>query len=71
VAVLDGNHENRGELVLQHSHDGIDLDGQYTHETLRNVHAIWTRPVHLLTRLEQRKVMLSFDGKTLTEKTIS
>jgi hypothetical protein len=37
---------------------------------LKNVQAIWTRPVHLLTQMEQRKVMLSFDGKTLTEKTI-
>jgi stage V sporulation protein R len=71
ISVVDGNHDNRGELVLQHSHEGVDLDGQYTHETLKNVAAIWGRPVHLLTQLEQRKVMLSFDGKSLTEKTIT
>ena len=70
IRVIDGNFENRAELCLEHVHEGVDLDGQYTHETLKNVQAIWTRPVHLLTQMEQRKVMLSFDGKTLTEKTI-
>jgi stage V sporulation protein R len=71
IAVVDGNFENRAELLLEHTHEGVDLDAQYTHETLRNVQAIWTRPVHLLTKVESRKVLFTCDGKGLTEKTIS
>ena len=62
---------DRAELLLEHTHEGVDLDVQYTNETLRNVAAIWTRPVHLITRVESRKVLYTCDGKgSLTEKTI-
>ena len=71
IRVLDGNFENRAELLLEHIHEGIDLDGSYSQETLKNIHAIWTRPVHLQTLQEQRRTMLSFDGKSFTEKTMS
>lgn len=72
IAVVDGNFENRAELLLEHTHEGIDLDVQYTNETLRNVAAIWSRPVHLITQVESRKVLYTCDGKgSLTEKTIS
>jgi spore cortex formation protein SpoVR/YcgB (stage V sporulation) len=71
IAVVDGNFENRAELLMEHTHEGVDLDAQYTHETLRNVQAIWTRPVHLLTKVENRKVLFTCDGKGLTEKTLS
>ena len=71
IAVLDANFENRAELLLEHTHEGVDLDAQYTHETLRNVQAIWSRPVHLMTKVDERKVLYSCDASGLTEKTIS
>jgi len=71
IAVLDANFENRAELLLEHTHEGVDLDAQYTHETLRNVQAIWSRPVHLMTKVDDRKVLYSCDASGLTEKTIS
>jgi stage V sporulation protein R len=70
IAVIDANFENRGELLLEHTHEGVDLDAQYTHETLKNVQAIWSRPVHLMTTLDERKVIFSCDDKGLTEKTV-
>jgi len=70
IKVVDGNFENRAELLLEHSHEGVDLDGSYTHDTLRNIQAIWTRPCHLITMMEQRKIMLSFNGKDYSEKTM-
>jgi stage V sporulation protein R len=70
VRVVDGNYENRAELLLEHVHEGIDLDPSYTAETLRNLHAIWTRPVHLMTKQEQRDVIVTFDGSDLSEKTM-
>jgi len=71
IRVVDGNFENRAELCLEHVHDGVDLDASYGQETLKNLHAIWTRPVHILTMQDQRKVMISFDGRGFNERTIS
>jgi stage V sporulation protein R len=71
IKVIDGNFENRAELLLEHDHEGVDLDAQYTQETLRNVQAIWSRPAHLVTRIEKRKVLLTFNGQDFSEKTIS
>lgn len=71
IRVVDANHHNRGELLLEHDHTGIDLDPSYTQATLRNVYGIWTRPVHVLTRQEQREVLVSFDGSDFTERASS
>jgi stage V sporulation protein R len=71
IRVVDGNFENRAELLLEHDHEGVDLDGQYGQETLKNVQAIWNRPVHLLTAQEQRKTLISFDGQSFAEKPFS
>jgi stage V sporulation protein R len=71
IRVIDGNFENRAELLLEHVHEGVDLDVGYGQETLKNIHAIWTRPVHILTMQDQRRVMISFDGRGFNERTIS
>lgn len=70
ISVLDANYENRSEILLEHTYDGVDLDMQYAKETLRNVASIWTRPAHILTKQEDRLFMLSFDGQTFKEKII-
>jgi len=70
ICVTDGNFENRAELLLEHRHDGVDLDFAYARDTLRNLQYIWTRPVHLLTHFEERQVMLSFDGEALKERPV-
>ena len=70
ISVVNANHDNRGELLLEHAHEGVDLDPQYANETLQNVKAIWTRPVHLLTKIEARNVILSVDEKGFSENTI-
>ncbi|MBK9975383.1 MAG: SpoVR family protein [Planctomycetes bacterium] len=63
IEVHDGNYHNRGELLLVHRHEGFDLDGKYTRETLSNLHRIWNRPVHLASREEGKDVVFSFDGR--------
>ncbi len=66
--VVDANYENRSELLLEHTHDGVDLDMQYAKETLKNVSKLWTRPAHVLTKQEDRLCMLSYDGGQFKEK---
>jgi stage V sporulation protein R len=63
ISVVDGNYKNRGELLLRHEHNGVDLKQDFTMETLRNVHTVWTRPVYLETVIEDVKRIVSFDGK--------
>ena len=70
IRVIDGNFENRAELLLEHTHDGVDLDAGYAQDTLRNLHAIWSRSVHILTAQDQRRLMLSFDGSGFHERSV-
>ena len=68
IFVEDSNHENRGELLLHHRHEGMDLDGEHARATLTSLHRIWRRPVTLLTAFEGKRKALRFDGKDHAEK---
>lgn len=70
IYVEDGNYANRGELYLRHRHEGIDLRLDYARDTLRNLHKIWTRPVHLETVIDEKKRLLAFDGRDYSERRI-
>ena len=62
IRVRDGNHRNRGELYLEQEHFGVDLKVDHAQDTLRHLHRLWTRPVHLETSVDGRPTLLSFDG---------
>jgi stage V sporulation protein R len=68
IFVTDANFENRGELLLEHRHEGIDLRVDYAKDTLKNLHQIWTRPVHLKTAVEGKGKMFSYDGEKHIER---
>ncbi|MFT6603930.1 MAG: stage V sporulation protein R, partial [Bacteriovoracaceae bacterium] len=59
------NYKNRGELLLRHVHQGVDLDLNYAAETLKNIHFIWKRPVNISTTQEGVETFMSFDGKEI------
>jgi stage V sporulation protein R len=62
VQVTEANYGNRGELYLRHRYEGIPLDLEKARDTLRNLHRIWRRPVHLETADDEHGRLLSFDG---------
>jgi len=62
ISITDGNYKNRGELYLLHEHHGVDLQTGYARDTLTNLARLWGRPVHIETRLEEDRVVLSYDG---------
>lgn len=68
IRVTDGNFANRGELLLHHTHEGVDLKQDFAQDTLRNLYRIWKRPVNLETLVDDRKVRLSFDGTDHSSK---
>jgi stage V sporulation protein R len=62
IDVVDANYSNRGELYLKHRFEGVALDVENAKDTLKNLHRLWRRPVHLETVEEARDRLLSFDG---------
>lgn len=70
IDVVDANYENKGELVLSHRHDGMDLDPNYGKETLKNLQALWRRPVAVVTKVEGKPLMMRHDGTTFSEKKV-
>lgn len=67
IEAVDANFRNRGELVLKHLHEGVDLRPDYAKETLKNLFLIWKRPVHVDTIVEGVPKMLSYDGESYKE----
>lgn len=62
IFVVDGNFRNRGELLLRHRHQGVDLSQRESKDVLTNLHYIWSRPVHLQTVVDETPTLLSYDG---------
>ncbi|REK21788.1 MAG: SpoVR family protein [Planctomycetota bacterium] len=62
ISVVDGNYKNRGELLLEHRFNGVELKADYARDTLANLNRLWTRPVHIETVLGEKRVLLSYDG---------
>jgi len=63
IRVIDANHSNRGEILLEHTHMGVDLDLSYAQETMRNLYKIWKRPVALKTSFDDQVKIFRFDGR--------
>jgi stage V sporulation protein R len=70
IYVVDGNYRNRGELLLRHEHNGIDLKLDRAADTLANLQFIWSRPVHLQTVVEDKPSMMSYDGSDHSIRTL-
>ncbi len=63
IELVDANFENRAELLLIHRHFGTDLNMPHAKATLENLAYIWTKPANLLTKIEDKGVLLRFDGR--------
>ncbi|MEI8347734.1 MAG: SpoVR family protein [Pseudomonadota bacterium] len=71
IEVESANYANRSELLLRHVHQGADLDLNYASETMKNIYAIWKRPINLVTKLEDKEAYFIFDGKAMRPLTNS
>ncbi|MDR3607598.1 MAG: SpoVR family protein [Oligoflexia bacterium] len=68
IYVVDGNFQNKGELLLQHRHQGLDLDTRWSRETMRSLSAIWNRPVNVETEVDGQKKLLSYNNGEFSER---
>ena len=69
IQVENANFENRGELLLTHLFEGIDMQPDYMRETLKNLQAIWGRPVCLATVQDEQPKLYRHDGREVVEHT--
>lgn len=71
ISVVDANHNNRGELLLTHLYEGVEMQPDYMQETMKNLFAIWSRPVTVATVLDGDPKLVSFDGTEFKHQSLS
>jgi stage V sporulation protein R len=62
LQVEDGDYNGNRELYLKHRYEGTELDMRYARKALEHVHALWGRPVHLETIIDDESSVLHFNG---------
>ena len=70
ISVVDANHGNRSELMLEHTHQGVDLRLDWAAEVAKALSLVWTRPVEIHTIIEEKPTALRWDGKEYTQKAL-
>lgn len=63
IYVHDGNHENRGELLLDHRFAGPELQQDQAADTLASLYRLWGRPVMIESVLDENVVLMTYDGE--------
>ncbi len=70
LVVDNGDYRGNRELYIKHLYEGQDLDLVYAEKTLQHVFLLWSRPVHLETVYENKRILLSYDGERSTKSTL-
>ncbi|MDH3623975.1 MAG: SpoVR family protein [Myxococcales bacterium] len=70
ISVVDANHGNRSELLLEHTHQGADLRLDWANEVCKALCRVWTRPVEIHTVVDEKPTALRFDGKDYSQKSL-
>jgi stage V sporulation protein R len=68
ITVNDGDYLKNNELYLKHWFEGIELDLKYLEKVLPYLYQLWGRPVHMESVLEDKQVLFSYDGKSVSRK---
>lgn len=63
ISAIDHNMNKKGELLLSHLFEGIEMQPDYMKETMCRVYEIWRKPVHLATVLDKEAKIVTFDGE--------
>jgi stage V sporulation protein R len=65
IKVVDSDYQSNRTLLLQHDHDGRDLQLEYAEKTLQYVQQLWGRDVAMETVLDNHRTLLTFSGNKL------
>lgn len=65
ITAMDDDYRGRGELLLLHRFEGLELDRKYVERTLPLVYQLWGCPVHLHTGEPTKPLKYTYDGSNL------
>lgn len=70
IDVVNGDHNNTGELYLKHEYDGRPLDPIYVEKTLPYIYELWKRNVYLETvdSINEKTLIYLYDGNKISKK---
>lgn len=71
IKIENANFENRGELLLRHVHEGLDLQPNYMDATMKNLNKLWQRPVNIITVMDNEPQLFRFDGKDYSKHNLA
>jgi stage V sporulation protein R len=68
IEVKNGNHANKGYILLKHLHTGVDLDLKYAVETMKHIFNMWGRTVYLKTKVGDEDIALEVSKEGLKKQ---
>ena len=71
IKIENANFENKGELLLHHVHEGLDLQPNYMDATMQNLYKLWKKPVNMITTMDSDPQLFRFDGNEYTKHSLS
>ncbi len=71
IVVEDADYKSNRELYLKHYFEKTPLDLNYAEKTIQYVHSLWGRTVHLETFLDNKKILMTYDGRSNTKRSIN
>ena len=66
IDIMNSNHKNKGALLLTHKHEGLDLQPDNMGESMKNIYALWKRPVYLQTKMDEKSLVVCYDGEKIS-----
>ncbi|WP_100374561.1 SpoVR family protein [Bacillus sp. FJAT-45037] len=68
LTVTDGDYLKNGELYINHSYEGTELDVSYLERVLPYFHQLWGRSVHIESVINDKQIVFIYDGKKVHRK---
>jgi len=62
ISVVDGNFNGKGDLLLTHLFEGVEMQPDYMRATMENIFSIWKKPIHLATVMDGEGKIFTWDG---------
>jgi len=56
VEIVNGNLNNKGDIMLRHKWSGSDFDKKFAEETMKHINTLWNRDVILNTKIGNKGV---------------
>ena len=73
IEIVNGDYNNKGNLLLNHLYTSHSLDKVFTEKTLEHIYDLWGSPVHLTSKTEtrgkQQDIEYTFDPSCKLEST--